>query len=360
MNTIADFGRKALAAASLVLLAGAIASCDQKQPTAAAPSTPPAGHRVYVTNERSGDLTVIDGQSGQVVATIPLGKRPRGVRASADGRTLYIALSGSPIAGPGIDEKTLPPPDKSADAIAVFDVAESKVQRLITGVSDPEQTAVSRAGKLYVASEDTGQALVIDIASGKTEAKIPVGEEPEGVDLTPDGRQVWVTSEEDATVTVIDTAANKVIKTIKVGERPRNTAFSADGGKAYISGEFDRSVRIVDTTSLDVVNTVKLADETLRPMDVKLTNDGKRLFVSTGRGQKILVLDASTLATVGEIAAGARPWGIGLSPDGAKLYTANGPSNDVTVIDTATMTATSTVPAGQGPWSLVVVPYPAQ
>lgn len=358
MKRVGTFGRWALAAAGFALLGGTLSGCDQKQPEAAAPSTPATGYRVYVTNERSGDLTVIE--NGQAVATIPLGKRPRGVRASADGRTLYIALSGSPIAAPGIDEKTLPPPDKSADAIAVFDVADGKILRLITGVSDPEQMAVSKAGKLYVASEDTGQALVIDAATGAILATVPVGDEPEGVDLTPDQKQAWVTSEEDATVTVIDTTTNKVLKSIKVGERPRNTAFSADGGRAYISGEFDRSVRIIDTTSLDVVNTVKLADETLRPMDVKLSNDGKRLFVSTGRGQKILVLDASTLATVGTIAAGQRPWGIALSPDGSKLYTANGPSNDVTVIDTATLTASGTIAAGQSPWGLVVIPYPPQ
>ena len=57
--------------------------------------------RVYVTNEASGDLTVIDASTGSVVATAPLGKRPRGIKASPDGKTLYVALSGSPNAGPG-------------------------------------------------------------------------------------------------------------------------------------------------------------------------------------------------------------------------------------------------------------------
>src|SRR5262249_24858785 len=67
---------------------------------------------VYVTNERSGDLSVIDGRTLQVMATVPLGKRPRGIHASPDGKTIYVALSGSPIAPPGVDESTLPPPDK--------------------------------------------------------------------------------------------------------------------------------------------------------------------------------------------------------------------------------------------------------
>ena len=77
-------------------------------PAAVDPTTLPKGPRVYVTNERSGNLTVINAQSNEAMATIPLGKRPRGIKLAPDGTTLYIALSGSPIAPPGVDEKTLP------------------------------------------------------------------------------------------------------------------------------------------------------------------------------------------------------------------------------------------------------------
>src|SRR3954469_19266400 len=53
---------------------------------------------VCVSNERSGDVTVI--KDGKPIATIPAGKRPRGIHASPDGSSLYVALSGSPITGP--------------------------------------------------------------------------------------------------------------------------------------------------------------------------------------------------------------------------------------------------------------------
>ncbi|WP_414717598.1 hypothetical protein [Steroidobacter sp.] len=56
---------------------------------------------MYVTNEMSGDMTVIDSQTHRVLATVPLGKRPRGIQLSPDGTQLFVALSGSPIAGPG-------------------------------------------------------------------------------------------------------------------------------------------------------------------------------------------------------------------------------------------------------------------
>ena len=42
-----------------------------------ASTTTSASYRVYVTNEMSGDMTVIDGDTRQVLATVPLGKRER-------------------------------------------------------------------------------------------------------------------------------------------------------------------------------------------------------------------------------------------------------------------------------------------
>src|SRR3954465_6516878 len=57
-------------------------------------------YQVFVSNEKSGDLTVIDGASFKVTATIHAGKRPRGVQGSADGKLVYVALSGTPIEPP--------------------------------------------------------------------------------------------------------------------------------------------------------------------------------------------------------------------------------------------------------------------
>src|SRR5688572_26530059 len=59
---------------------------------------------VYVTNEASGDLTVIDAANNEVIATLPLGKRPRGIHVTPDRKNILVALSGSPIAPPGVDE----------------------------------------------------------------------------------------------------------------------------------------------------------------------------------------------------------------------------------------------------------------
>jgi len=103
-----------------------LAGCGGTGIEVAGGSKAPAGtYRVYVTNEASGDLTIIDPVKMEALATVPLGKRARGIHPSPDGKLLYVALSGSPLAPPGVDESTLPPPDKSADGIGVFDVAQN-------------------------------------------------------------------------------------------------------------------------------------------------------------------------------------------------------------------------------------------
>ena len=64
-----------------------------------------SGDRLYVTNEDSGELTIIDGNSFAVLAQIPVGQRPRGLKVSPDGQTIYVALSGSPKCPPTMPDE---------------------------------------------------------------------------------------------------------------------------------------------------------------------------------------------------------------------------------------------------------------
>src|SRR5215470_745833 len=92
-----------LAVVAGVWLAGCSKPAAETQQPAAKIEKPRGAYRVYVTNETSGDLTVIDSADFEVVGTYRLGKRPRGIHASPDGRTIYVALSGTPPAPPGVD-----------------------------------------------------------------------------------------------------------------------------------------------------------------------------------------------------------------------------------------------------------------
>jgi len=341
----------------------ALTSCRSSKPPeqpvkeAAATVTDRSPFRIYVTNEVSGDLTIIGSDGYKVLATVSLGKRPRGIHPSPDGKTIYVALSGSPIAGPDVDESTLPPPDKSADGIGVFDVAQNKVSRILKAGSDPENFDVSKDGKqIYVSNEDDSAVSIIDTASGNIVKTLKMGAQPEGVQVTPDGKYVWVTSEETATISVLDPVAGTIIKTFKVGHRPRNVAFLPDGSRAYINAENDGTVVLVDARHYRTIKTISLGKPgIIKPMDVLLSRDATKLYVSTGRGHKVFTVDTGSNQVVGSVEVGARPWGIALSPDDRILYSANGPSNDVSVLDLATNAVVQKIAAGKGPWGVLVL-----
>jgi len=183
-----------LVPASLAVFAGVFSvACSQKP-------AEPTGYRVYVTNE---NVRRHDGHRlrhyGSRRKRAP-GHAPARNPRSPDGKLLYIALSGSPIGGPNVDESTLPPPDKSKDGIGVFDIAQNKVVKIIEGGSDPENFAVSKDGKwIYVSNEDDDGISFIDLTAGKlVPPTIKTGEEPEGVSLTPDGKLTYSTTKPTA------------------------------------------------------------------------------------------------------------------------------------------------------------------
>jgi YVTN family beta-propeller protein len=314
--------------------------------------------RIYVTNERSGDLTEIDSSTLKVTATIPLGKRPRGIHASPDHRYIYMTLSGSPLAGPGVDESKLPPPDKSADGIGVFDVKQNKLVRVMQCGSDPENFDITKDGRtIIVSNEDDAKASFCDIATGRVTKSVPVGEEPEGVKVTPNGKLVYVTSEDRGTISVIDVATAKLVKTFKVGHRPRSIAFLPNGTRAYIPAENDGTVAVIDTAKYQVIHTIPLGQRgVIKPMSVLLSPDAKTLYVSTGRGHKLFVINTTIDRVTASLDIGERPWGIALSPDAKTLFSANGPSNDVSAVNLVTKTVTAKVKAGDGPWGVLVLP----
>ena len=324
----------------------------------------PTNFLVCVSNERSGDVTIIDGASQKVLTTIPVGKRPRGIHASADGKTLFVALSGNPISGPRhvgasspvLDDDPKEKPDHTADGIGIVDLASKKFIRKIPAGSDPEQFAVSPDGKrLYIANEDAGVISVLDTADGKVQHEIPVAEEPEGVAFAPDGKTVYATCETAGDIFVIDTLQNKSVAHFVVGGRPRNVAFSPDGSHAYIPSESTGIVHVIDTKNQGRIGEIQLPTNS-RPMCLVMSKDGNNLYLSTGWGASICVVDVAGVKIVNNIKVGPRPWGFAMSPDGKQLFVANGPSNDISVVDLTTGSETGLIKAGQSPWGVAIVP----
>jgi len=327
-----------------------------------------ATYEVYVTNERSGDVTVINGSDFSIAATIPVGKRPRGIHVSPDGKTVYVALSGTPIEAPPMIDAAGNPvfakkkgnddddanADKAADGIGVLNAATKKMTGKLQAGSDPEEFALSKDGRrIYISNEDTKTASVINIAAGKLEHIIPVGQEPEGVTTTPDGRKFYVTCEAGGDIYVVDTASYSAVTHFKVNGRPRSVAFLSSGTIGFIPSESVGELNVVDAVNAKVLKTIALPAGS-RPMRVTLSPDEKRLYVSNGRAGTISVFDAHGYELLDTIKVGARPWGMAVSPDGKFLFAANGPSNDVSVVDLETNREVNRIKAGSSPWGIAV------
>jgi len=294
--------------------------------------------RIFVTNERSDDVTVIQADSGTVLKTLAVGKRPRGVTASADGKRVYIANSNS-------------------DSISVVDAAGLSVLSSFPAGKDPEGLTFNREGTLlYVVNENESAVTVIDPAGGRILKKIEVGTEPETAVASPDGRWIAVSNETSNDVHLIDTASQTVAKKISVPKNPRGMRFTADSKRLFVASEQAHTVSVISLDTMSVDKSVPTGGS--RPVDIALSRDGKRAWVSHGESGDVRVLDTSTLEVLATIPVGPRAWWTALTPDGSRLYVTVGRGGDVAVIDTAAGKVVGRVAAGKLPWGIAIVDVP--
>ena len=309
----------------------------------AALSTPVRAETAYVSDEQGNVVHVLQSPSGATgwreTASIAVGKRPRGMQLSRDGKQLYVAAGND-------------------DRIDVVDLAARKVVGHLPSGRDPERFVVSPDGRwLYVANENDSTVSFVDIAAKKIVHEVPVGGEPEGMAVSPDGRWVICTSESASLVHFIDAAGAKLVDSVLVGTRPRDAVFNADGSRLWVSSETRASVAVFEMSTRKVVHTIDFEDDDNAPQTVQavgLVLTPQRAFVALGRGNAIAEVDPKTFATRRYFPVGSRNWGIGIAPDGKHLFAANGLSGDVTVIDLVADKPVATIKVGGKPWGVVV------
>ena len=340
----------------------------------------PAPVHVFVTNEDSGDVSVFDAARDAVVSRVRVGKRPRGLRVSPDGRLLYVAVSGSPRQAPPASlrapsaaiparasslERAEPPArpaehapaevphDPSADGIAVVDLSRGEVVRTLAAGHDPEAFDVSPDGRtLYVSNGDSAQLTVVEAATGAVHATVRVGDGPAGVAVSRDGRFVYVACEAASEVVVVETASNGVVARVPTGTRPRAVAFLVDGTRAVVTAE-SGTLDVLEVPSHASAHRVRTGGAGARPMGVALAPDGEHAWVANGREGSVVEVDLARFEVSRRVhGVGTRAWGVALTPDGKKLYVAAGP--DVAVVDVASARVVTRISAGDGPWGVAI------
>jgi YVTN family beta-propeller protein len=184
----------------------------------------------------------------------------------------------------------------------------------------------------YVANAFDNTVSVIDTASNRVVATIPVGTFPDGVATTPDGSRAYVTNEFDATVSVIDTASNKVVATIPVGGNPSGVATTPDGTHAYVTSSNFGTVSVIDRASNTVVDTIPVG---VFPTGVATTpvgihppeRDDRRhqplAYVTNQVDNTVSVIDTAGNTVVATIPVGDNPNGVAITPDGTRAYVTN-------------------------------------
>lgn len=295
----------------------------------------------YVSSEKDSALTLIDLRTLTVKGTLPTCKRARHVQLTADGK-LMVACTDS----------------NQADLI---DPATGKSLRRIPLGDEPEAFDLSPDGRIvYVSNEDEAELSFIEAATGKPLRSVKVGQEPEGVKVSRDGKTVYVTSEVASLVHVVDTASGKVLKNIKVGKRPRRMALTPDGKELWVTNELDASVSIVSTADHSVTGTLNFEvkgarREDITPVGILMTPDGKRAFVALGRANHVAFVDVPARRVTNLVLVGKRAWNVALDRAGARLLVVNGLSDDVTVVDVAAAKAIKSIPVGRVPYGVVIV-----
>ncbi|VWX63762.1 PQQ-dependent catabolism-associated beta-propeller protein [Burkholderiales bacterium 8X] len=295
----------------------------------------------YVTSEKDAAVTLIDLASLSVKGTVATCKRGRHIQRTRDGLVM-LACS------------------ESNQADRIDPASNRSVGRIPLG-QEPEAFDLSPDGKtLYVSNEDEGTVAFLDASSGRELRSVRVGQEPEGVKVSGDGKTLYVTSEVAGLVHVIDVEAGKVIKNVKVGQRPRRMALTPNGQELWVTNELDASISIVSTAGHAVVATVRFQVKGVRPQDItpvgiQISRDGSRAFVALGRANHVAFVDVATRKQTGLVLVGRRAWNLALDQAESRLYVVNGLSDDVTVVDVAAAKAIKSIPVGRVPYGLVVV-----
>ena len=296
---------------------------------------------IYVSNEKDHNMSVIDGDSLEVIKTVKVGHRPRGIILSKDKKKIIICTSDD-------------------NRIAVVDAASLEVEYYLPSGPDPELMVMDAAGKfIYVANEDDNMVTVVDYIGKKIVKEIPVGVEPEGMGLSPDGKTLVNTSETTNMAHFIDTSTLEIKANVLVDARPRVAQYTSDGKFVWVSSEIGGTISIIDPVKFEIIKKIEfnipgLSKESVQPVGVRLDEKRQLAYVALGPANRIGIINMKTFEVEKYILTGQRVWNLMINTDGTKLYTTNGVSNDISVIDIDKRKVIKSIPVCRYPWGVAV------
>jgi len=290
--------------------------------------------RLLVLNKAENTLAIVDPQTLKVVGRVPTGNSPHEVAASSDGRFAYVANY-----GPG------PEPGNS---LSVIDLAAMKETRRVDlgGLRRPHGI-VEVGGKVYFTCETNRLIARYDPATDKVDWLMGTGQNATHMlAVTPDQKKIYTANITSATITAFDFSVQpSTVSQIPIGPNPEGMDLSPNGKEVWAAHRNSGLISIIDTASKKV-ETINVGGD---PYRVKLTPDGKRALVSNPKDGELIVVDAATRKEIKRLQVEGAPAGITVSPDSKQAFVTTIQANGIAVINLESLSVTGKVETGKGP-----------
>ncbi len=293
---------------------------------------------LLVLNKADNTLAIINPVNLHVVATVPTGEGPHEMTVSADGKLAFVANYGGQVHG---------------HSISVIDIAGRKeIRRVELGPLLRPHGIEEKDGKVYFISELTRTVGRYDFTAGKIDWIAGTGQEGgHMLVLAPDGRNIYTANRISHTVSAVavDTgtlsAPGRIVH-ITTGKRPEGIDISPDGKEVWVGNTGDGTIAIIDVAS----NTIKQQFPVGKvPIRIKFTPDGKKVLVSDNGADELIVLEVATRKVIKRVKAAASPVGILITPDGKKAFVARSGSGVVSIFDLDKLAFTGDIKTGSAP-----------
>lgn len=313
----------------LLLLSAAFA---QRQPT------------LLVLLKMRNELAFIDPATKQITGTVAVGNGPHEITLSSDRRKAYVSNYGTgPEPGSTVSiidvaaRKELKRLDVSplrrphgffangnkvyitAEAnrlVARIDIASDAIDWMVgTGQGVTHMVTGDTAGKnLYTANITAGTVTKIDMARANggapdAVAAQTVGKQPEGIRVSPDGKELWVGLNGEGKVVILDADSMQLKDTITGHKVPIRITFTPDGARALVSDVEAAQVAIYDVATRKELKRVPVQGT---PIGTVISGDGKRAYVASMMAGRIAVIDLTRNEVIDYIEAPGGPDGIAL------------------------------------------------
>jgi DNA-binding beta-propeller fold protein YncE len=230
-------------------------------------------------------------------------------------------------------------PNSMSNTVDVLDPRTLKIIRHFRVARRPQHVVPSYDLKtLYVAS-DLGNSLQrIDPKTGRPFGRRMRVADPYNVYFTPDGRYAITVAELLKRLDFRDAHTMAVVKSVPVPTCPGvdHADFSADGRSAYFSCEYLGAMVKVDLGRQRATATLSLKPKPASPQDVKLSPDGKLLYVADQDRSGVWEIDPRQFRVVGFLHTGAGAHGLYPSRDARLLYVSNRKAGTISVVSFAT------------------------